>query len=200
MIKLMRSSVLSMPDQRFGLRIRVAREINYPFENERKQLTADMKVWRRKHREDYWQMQTQIENKFLEDHRATTKQWNRQKMDRWRTAICGISLRTKEKIAFLENKERKMLEAMRMQDIKNIRKDIKNKFMLDGLEMEAKKHWPNRQNLAERIDTDLIIPQTILNYQEYTNKLQRLAFFAEMGHLDAVQQVLDNQLVLEKKN
>jgi len=39
-----------------------------------------------------------------------------------------------------------------------------------------------------------------LNYPEYTNKLQRLAMLAEIGNLDAMQEILDNQLVLEKKN
>ena len=72
--------------------------------------------------------------------------------------------------------------------------------MLDGLEMEAEKHWPTLANLAAKIDTDVIIPQTVLNYQEYTNKLQRLAMYAEMGDLTAMQQVLDNQLVIERKN
>ena len=64
--------------------------------------------------------------------------------------------------------------------------------MLDGLEMEATKSWPNMANLATKIEADVIVPQTILNYPEYTLKLQRLAMFAEMGNLDAMQEVLDN--------
>ena len=72
--------------------------------------------------------------------------------------------------------------------------------MLDGLEMEAAKHWPNMTNLQSKIEADVIIPQTVLNYQEYQNKLQRLAMYAELGDYTAMQSVLDNQLVLEKKN
>ena len=72
--------------------------------------------------------------------------------------------------------------------------------MLDGLEMEAAKHWPNMANLQSKIEADVIIPQTVLNYQEYHNKLQRLAMYAELGDYPAMQSVLDNQLVLEKKN
>ena len=56
---------------------------------------------------------------------------------------------------------------MRMQDIRNMRKNIKNKLMLDGLEMEAAKSWPTVANLATKIDTDVIIPQTVLNFSEY---------------------------------
>lgn len=89
-------------------------------------------------------------------------------MDAWRTAICNISMRTKEKIVFLEAKEKKLLEVMRMKDIKNMRTNISNKLMLDGLEMEQAKHWPTVANLATKINADVIIPQTVINHAEYT--------------------------------
>ena len=44
------------PDARFGLRVRVSREINYDFENERKKLKVDMKARRKQYRQEYWQM------------------------------------------------------------------------------------------------------------------------------------------------
>ena len=156
-----------VPEQRFGVRIRVAREINYDFENERKGLREDMKVRRRQHREEYWRMQTQIENKHFEDLRKEMKAKQRGDMDKWRTQICQISKRTKDKIEYLEARERKTLESMRQQDIRNMRTSIGNRLMLDGLEMEAAKSWPTLTNLAEKIDADVIIPQTVLNYQEY---------------------------------
>ena len=92
-------------------------------------------------------------------------------MDKWRTQICNISKTTKDKVDFLEKKERKTLETMRLKDIKNMRKNIGNKLMLDGLEMEAAKHWPNMANLAQKIEADVIIPQTVLNFSEYHTKL-----------------------------
>ena len=121
-------------------------------------------------------------------------------MDKWRTQICTISKMTKDRMEHLQARENKRLENMRLADIRNMRRNIGNKLMLDGLEMEAKKSWPNLGNLANKIEADVIIPQTILNYPEYTNKLQRLAMLAEIGNLDAMQEVLDNQLILEKKN
>ena len=63
----------------------MAREINYDFENERKQHRLDMKARRRQHREEYWRMQTLIENKHLEDWRQEAKAKQRQDMDKWRT-------------------------------------------------------------------------------------------------------------------
>ena len=51
-------------------------------------------------------------------------------MDRWRSSICTIAKNTKDKIAYLESKEKKTLEQMRMQDIRNMRKTVSNKLML----------------------------------------------------------------------
>ena len=103
-------------------------------------------------------MQTQIENKHYEDLRVEMKTKQRNDMNRWRTQICNISKTTKDKVDFLEKKERRTLENMRQKDIKNMRKNIGNRLMLDGLEMEAAKHWPNLTNLAEKIEADVIIP------------------------------------------
>ena len=56
-------------------------------------------------------MQTQIENKHFEDLRQEMKAKNRSDMDRWRTSICKIAKNTKDKITFLEEKEKKTLLA-----------------------------------------------------------------------------------------
>mmetsp|Transcript_33002 Transcript_33002/g.40834 ORF Transcript_33002/g.40834 Transcript_33002/m.40834 type:complete len:131 (+) Transcript_33002:209-601(+) len=126
---------------------------------------------RKEHRENYWRMQTLIENKNFEDLRADMKKVNRQRMDQWRTSICTIAKNTKDKIDHLQRREEKRLESMRMQDIKNMRKSVGNTLMLDGLEMEARKSWPTLANLSAKIEADVVIPQTILNYPEYTTKL-----------------------------
>ena len=52
-----------------------------------------------------------------------------------------------------------------------MRRNIGNKLMLDGLEMEAAKSWPNMTNLASKIEADVIVPQTVLNFGEYQSKL-----------------------------
>jgi len=68
---------------------------------------------------------------------------------------------------------------MKIKDIKNMRQGIENKLMLDLMQMECDKYWPTLANVNERIETNVIIPQTILNFAEYQTKLQKLALFAE---------------------
>lgn len=60
---------------------------------------------------------------------------------------------------------------MRMQDIRNLRKQVADKLMLQGYEMEAKRNWPTLSTLQQKIEADFVIPQTILNYSEYSLKL-----------------------------
>ena len=43
---------------KMSLRVRVAREINYHYENERKQWGLEMKKYRLKHKEEFWNTQT----------------------------------------------------------------------------------------------------------------------------------------------
>jgi hypothetical protein len=54
--------------QCMSLRIRNSREVNYAFENERKKYFTDMKQYRKQHREEYWDTQTQGENLWLQKY------------------------------------------------------------------------------------------------------------------------------------
>lgn len=72
--------------------------------------------------------------------------------------------------------------------------------MLDAMQIEATRQWPTLLNLDVKIDADVVIPQTILNFGEYQTKLQRLAMYAEQGDHKAMQGVLDNATAIEKKN
>lgn len=51
--------------------------------------------------------------------------------------------------------------------------------MLDALQIEATRQWPTLGNLDFKINADVVLPQTILNYGEYQQKLQRLAMYAD---------------------
>jgi len=39
--------------------------------------------------------------------------------------------------------------------------------MLDALQIEATRQWPTLGNLDYKVNTDVVLPQTILNYGEY---------------------------------
>ena len=62
---------------------------------------------------------------------------------------------------------------MREHDISEGKRRMENRYMLDALTIESRR-WPKLGELDKTISTNIILPQTILNYGEYQNKLQRL--------------------------
>ena len=80
-----------------------------------------------------------------------------------------------------------------------MKKHIENKLMLEAMELDSKR-WPTLADLNQKVNENVILPQTILNYAEYYNKLQSLGFYAEQGDHEAMQKLLDKEDVMEKKN
>jgi hypothetical protein len=91
-------------------------------------------------------------------------------MDRWRTAICKIAMHTKKQIDSLNHKEARLLERMRIRDINDTKKAIENKMMLDVMQIDSRK-WPTLADLNTKVDENVVLPSTILNYGEYQKKL-----------------------------
>lgn len=120
-------------------------------------------------------------------------------MDKWRTAICRIAMHTKKQMDGLQSKEQRLLERMRFRDIADTKKALENKMMLDVMQVDSKK-WPTLTDLNTKVDENVVLPQTILNYGEYQKKLQNLAFYAEQGDHESMQKLLDKDDVMEKKN
>jgi len=106
---------------------------------------------------------------------------------------------TEKKMTALEKREHKLLTTMRNQDIADGKRKMENRYMLDAMVIESRR-WPKLNDLDKSISTNIILPQTVLNYAEYQEKLQRLAFYAEQGDNEAMQKVLDKEEVISKKN
>ena len=100
----------------------------------------------------------------------------------------------------MKEKEKKLLETVRKADIKQTRKAVSDKLMLNAMEIEQTRFWPSLSTLDTKIDSDVIIPQTVLNFGEYQAKLQKLAILYEQGKDKEMQAVLDNQQQIDRKN
>lgn len=72
------------------------------------------------------------------------------------------------------------MHKMRVKDLRDTKKNMENRLMLDVMQVDSQK-WPTLQDLNTKVDENVVLPQTILNYGEYQTKLQNLAFYAEQG-------------------
>lgn len=144
-----------------------------------------MKELRKKHLKEYWERQTQVENAYLEKFREERTAKQKRDLDRWRTSICNIALHTKKQITELQQKENRLLQKMKIRDLYDTKKKMENRMMLDVMEIDSRK-WPTLLDLNTKVNENVVLPQTILNYGEYQKKLQNLAFYAEQGDHEAM--------------
>ena len=129
-----------------------------------------MKELRKKHLKEYWERQTQVENAYLDKFREERMAKQKRDLDRWRTSICNIALHTKKQITELQQKENRLLQKMKIRDLYDTKKKMENRMMLDVMEIDSRK-WPTLLDLNTKVNENVVLPQTILNYGEYQKKL-----------------------------
>ena len=81
----------------------------------------------------------------------------RRDADKWRTSICNIALHTKKQIKDLQTKEQRLLERMRIRDLKETKKAMENRIMLDVMEVDSRK-WPTLADLNEKVNENVVLP------------------------------------------
>ena len=55
---------------------------------------------------------------------------------------------------------------MKIKDLNDTKKAMETRMMLDVMQIDSKK-WPTLSNINEKVDENVVLPQTILNYGEY---------------------------------
>ena len=58
------------------------------------------------------------------------------------------------------------MKKMKIKDLHDTKKAMENRLMLDAMQIDSKK-WPTLLDLNSKIDENVILPQTIMNYGEY---------------------------------
>ena len=153
-----------------GLKVAHKRQPNFDFENERKAYDEKVLEMRRKHKDDYWHLQTQVENQYIERHKRERITKLAYDMDLWRTQICNISWMSVKKMDTLKAREDRLITIMKHQDIAENRRLMTNRYMLDAMQLESRR-WPKMVDLDTKISAEFVLPQTILNYTDYQEKL-----------------------------
>lgn len=66
-------------------------------------------------------------------------------------------MHTKKQIEGLQAKEARLLERMRFRDIKDTKKNLENRMMLDVMEIDSRK-WPTLSDLNTKVDENVVLP------------------------------------------
>ncbi len=130
---------------------------NEVFLNERRVYAEKMNGLRKKHLQEYWERQTQIENAYLDKFKVERVEKQKRDMDRWRTAICNISMHTKRQMRELQEKEQRLLQRMKVKDMYDTKKKMENKMMLDVMQIDSRK-WPTLADMNTKVDENVVLP------------------------------------------
>ena len=84
----------------------------------------------------------------------------------WRTQIANIGLMTQKKFEYLKEREDKLLNKMKLEDIREGKRRLENRYKLDAMTIDSRR-WPKLNDLDNTIATNILLPQTILDYGEY---------------------------------
>jgi hypothetical protein len=57
----------------------------------------------------------------------------------------------------LQTKEQRLLERMRIRDLKDTKKAMENRIMLDVMEVDSRK-WPTLADLNEKVNENVVLP------------------------------------------
>jgi hypothetical protein len=79
-------------------------------------------------------------------------------------------MHTKRQMNDLKKKEQDLLHKMRVRDLNETKRAMDNRLMLDVMQVDSRK-WPTLGDLNQKVDENVVLPQTILNYGEYQQKL-----------------------------
>lgn len=107
--------------------------------------------------EEFWNVQTKVENQFLQQHKRTRIEKNQGDMDRWRTQICNISFMAEKQFNYLEERKRKIRQKQMKEGIKEGRRVLENRYKLDAMTIDSRR-WPKLDDLENSIRTSLVIP------------------------------------------
>lgn len=55
---------------------------------------------------------------------------------------------------------------MRKKDLNNTKRAMENRLMLKAMEIDSKR-WPTIFDVNKKIDENVVMPQTIMNFGEY---------------------------------
>ena len=109
-------------------------------------------------------------------------------------------MHTQRHIQMLEDREARLLEAEKVRDLRDETDHRRRQLMLQALEVDSKR-WPHSTtDVNAQVDKNVVLPATVLHYEEYLKRLQRLAFLSEVGDYEKMEKVLDKQSVIDEKN
>ncbi|OMJ72619.1 hypothetical protein SteCoe_28894 [Stentor coeruleus] len=149
------------------------------YQGEVRQWKADFKASIAKHREDFWEFQTGVENDWINSYnKALMKKYHKRSCSN-REAVINISKNTTYLQKLREENAKKKESNLKALADKYADDFLRKKELIDVLNLESK-DWINLNNYKEKITPKLILPDN-LDTSSYYVRVRETALIAGFG-------------------
>lgn len=149
------------------------------YQGEVRQWKADFKASIAKHREDFWEFQTGVENDWINNYNKALMKKHHKRSCSNREAVINISKNTTYLQKLREENSRKKESNLKALADKYADDFFRKKELIDVLNLESK-NWINLENYKEKITPKLILPDN-LDTSSYYVRVRETAMIAGFG-------------------
>ena len=167
--------------------------------------TAEFAAWRldykasiQQHGKDFWDIQTDIENEWIEKYNAAVRRGADRKATKNREGVIRIAKHTIDLQYDREERARKVESNLRRKAEQYAKDLFKKKLLIDTMNLESSQ-WINIDNYKTAIAEHLLIPHNLDN-SSYFVKLREESFVAGMGKMISKQDHYSNRKEAQFKN
>lgn len=158
----------------------------------------DFEASRTQHREDFWEIQTEVENDWINSYnRALLKKFYKRSTSN-RDAVIRIANRTTELAEERAEKQKQKDSAKKLRDEEYSRTLLRKQELVQIMNIESSK-WITIDNYKEKITENLIIPEN-LDHSSYYAQLRESSEVAGLGKLAPFGSDFNNKEETEIKN
>lgn len=166
--------------------------------NDYKKWRTDFEASRTQHRTDFWEIQTEVENDWINSYnRALIKKFNKRSTSN-RDAVIRIANRTTELAQERLEKEKQRESARKQRAEENSKTTLRKQELIEIMNMESSK-WITIDNYKEKITESLIIPENI-DHSSYYAQLRESSYIAGLGKIVPEGEDFNNRQETELKN
>lgn len=142
---------------------------------------VDFKASITQHREDFWDIQTEVENDWIESYNKAVIRKSDKRASSNRDAVIKIAKRTIALNNAREERVRQVESNLRFQADEYAEELFKKKQLIDTMNLESKR-WITLENYQEKIAENVLIPHNLDNSSYYI-KLREHSEMAGLGKI-----------------
>ena len=168
------------------------------YTGEIKQWKSDLKASIRQHGKDFWEIQTEVENEWIESYNHALRVQFHKKSARNRDGVIKIAQNTIALQHLREENAKKAESTLKRRADEFAETTLRKKLLIDTLNLESAK-WITLENYQQAITENVLIPHSLDN-SSYFVRLREISEIAGLGKIVSHRNLYNNRKESQLKN